>query len=72
MWAAELLSRVQEYVGHHLSLYLKNRQQRTVWIRPWRREELEAWVSQMTEARRKQGGGGKLDRSDKSNTKLLE
>lgn len=67
MWAAELLSRVQEYIGHHLALHLKGRTQRSVWIRPWTRDELENWVHQMTEARKKQGGAGALPDIQNSN-----
>jgi hypothetical protein len=56
MWAAELTSRVQEYVGYHLKQYLRGPAASSVRIRPWKREALQAWINQMTEERRKQAG----------------
>jgi hypothetical protein len=56
IWAAELQSRVQEYIGYHMSRYLKGGSSRGVRIRPWKRAELNAWVTQMTEERRRQAG----------------
>jgi len=56
IWASELQSRVQEYIGYHLSRYLGGSGRKGVRIRPWRRTELQAWIAQMTEERRKQAG----------------
>ena len=55
VWATELQARVHEYVGYHLSRYLKGNS-RAIRIRPWKRTEIEAWVTQMTDERRRQGG----------------
>jgi hypothetical protein len=55
IWAAELMSRVQEYVGYHMSRYIKGAH-RGIRVRPWRRAELQAWIAQMTEERRRQAG----------------
>jgi hypothetical protein len=56
IWATELLSRVQEYVGYHLSRYLKRGGAGKVRIRQWKRVELEAWVQQMKDERNRQAG----------------
>jgi hypothetical protein len=65
IWAAELQSRVQEYIGYHLSRYIKGGGHRGVRIRPWRRAELEAWAVQMRDERRRQAGadphGGQIE-----------
>ena len=58
MWATELQARVHEYVGYHLSKYLKG-PSRAIRVRPWKREELELWLDQMTNERRRQGGDRK-------------
>lgn len=55
VWATELQSRVHEYVGYHLSRYLKG-SRRAIRVRPWKRQEIEAWLTQMTDERRRQGG----------------
>lgn len=55
MWAAELQSRVQEYIGYHLKQYLRG-PTGNIRIRPWKREALQAWIAQMTEERRRQAG----------------
>jgi hypothetical protein len=55
VWATELQSRVHEYVGYHLSRYLKGTP-RAIRIRPWKRQEIEAWLTQMTDERRKEAG----------------
>jgi len=57
IWATELQARVQEYVGEHLIRYLKGKH-RSIRIRPWKRAEIEAWLTQMTDERRRQAGGG--------------
>jgi hypothetical protein len=61
IWAAELQSRVQEYIGYHVSRYIKGGGHRGVRIRPWRRAELEAWAVQMRDERRRQAGAGSRD-----------
>jgi hypothetical protein len=66
IWAAELQSRVQEYIGYHMSKYLKGRSFRGVRIRPWRPAELQAWITQMTEERRRQAGTRAEDPNGKS------
>jgi hypothetical protein len=55
IWATELLSRVQEYIGYHLSRYLKG-DSRGVRIRQWNRRELEGWVTQMQKERNLEAG----------------
>lgn len=55
VWATELQSRVNEYVGYHLSRYLKG-PHRAIRVRPWKRQEIEAWLTQMTDERRQHGG----------------
>ena len=63
VWATELQARVQEYVGEHLIRYLKGKH-RSIRIRPWKRAEIEAWLTQMTDERRRQAGGS--NRNDQS------
>lgn len=63
MWAAELQSRVQEYVGYHLKQYLRGPSVGSVRIRPWKREALQTWINQMTDERRKQAGSLSSDSS---------
>lgn len=58
IWATELQARVHEYVGYHLSKYLKG-PSRAIRVRPWKRQEMEAWLTQMTDERRRQGGDRK-------------
>ncbi len=55
IWATELQARVHEYVGYHLAKYLKG-SRRAIRVRPWKRQEIEAWLTQMTDERRRQGG----------------
>lgn len=56
VWASELLSRVQEYIGYHVSRYVKGGRARGVRIRPLRRSELETLKNQLTEERKRQAG----------------
>jgi hypothetical protein len=51
---------VNEYVGYHLSRHLKG-PHRAIRVRPWKSQEIEAWLTQMTDERRRQGG----DQEDK-------
>jgi hypothetical protein len=55
-WAAELLSRVQEYVGFHLARYVKAKRIRGVKIRPFTREEMEMLHAQLRQEREFQAG----------------
>jgi hypothetical protein len=70
IWAAELQSRVNEYIGYHLSRYIKGGGHRGIRIRPWRRTELQAWITQMTEERRREAGN--LQSGQSSGTGLVE
>ena len=55
IWATELLSRVQEYIGYHLSKYYSGKKQK-VRIRRWSGEEMKSWVMQMQKERNEQAG----------------
>jgi hypothetical protein len=63
IWATELQARVHEYVGYHLSRYLKSTH-RAIRVRPWKRAEIEAWLTQMTDERRRQAGRSKSGSAD--------
>jgi hypothetical protein len=56
IWAAELQSRVSEYIRYHLSGYIKGDGHRGVRVRPWRCAELQAWITRMTEEKRRGAG----------------
>lgn len=56
VWAAELLGRVQEYVGYHLAHYSKSKKARGVQVRPFSRQELEALYSQLRSDRERAAG----------------
>lgn len=62
IWATELLSRVQEYIGYHLSRAAQVSKLTGVRVRPWRRAELEAWATQLQHERDQQAGMGKEPR----------
>jgi hypothetical protein len=70
IWAAELQSRVNEYIGYHLSRYIKGGGHRGIRIRPWRRAELQAWITQMTEDRRREAGN--LESGTRGGGRLIE
>lgn len=55
-WAAELLSRVQEYIGYYMARYVKTKQFRGVKVRPFTRDELELLYSQLKRERELQAG----------------
>jgi hypothetical protein len=55
-WGAELLSRVQEYVGFHLARYVKAKKLRGVKVRPFSRDELEMLHAQLRQERDFQAG----------------
>jgi len=54
--AAELLSKVQEYVGFHLARYVKTKKLRGVKVRPFSRDELEMLHAQLRQERDFQAG----------------
>ncbi len=55
-WAAELLSRVQEYIGYYMARYVKTKQFRGIKVRPFTRDELELLYSQLKRERELQAG----------------
>lgn len=57
MWATELLSRVQEYIGYHLSRYVQQKSFRGVKVRPFTRAELEFLYQQLRRERDLRAGG---------------
>ncbi len=61
-WAAELLSRVQEYVGFHLARYVKSKRLRGVKVRPFTREELELLYAQLRQEREFHAGSSQDSR----------
>ena len=56
LWAADLLNRVQEYVGYQLSRAVNNRKFRGVKVRPFTKSELELLYSQLKQERELQAG----------------
>lgn len=56
IWAAELLGRVQEYVGYHLAQYMKGKRARGIQVRPFNRHELEALYTQLRTERERMAG----------------
>jgi hypothetical protein len=55
-WAADLLSRVQEYVGYYLARYVRTKKFRGVKIRPFTRDELTLLYEQLSRERELQAG----------------
>jgi len=60
IWAAELLGRVQEYVGYHLAHYTKKKRMRGIQVRPFTRTELEAFYAELRKERERQAGARRL------------
>lgn len=60
IWAAELLGRVQEYVGYHLARYTKTKRMKGIQVRPFTRGELEALYTELRKERERQAGARKL------------
>jgi hypothetical protein len=60
IWAAELLGRVQEYVGYHLAQYTKSKKARGVQVRPFNRQELEALYEQLRSERERAAGAPRM------------
>lgn len=56
IWAAELQSRVQEYIGFHLSRLIKGAGAKGVGVRQWKRVELESWARHLKNERNEQAG----------------
>ena len=56
IWATELQSRVQEYIGYHLSRVNKTTGLTGVRVRQWKRAELEIWAKQLKRERDQQAG----------------
>jgi hypothetical protein len=61
VWAAELLGRVQEYVGYHLARYAKGKRLLGVKVRPFTRAELQALHAQLRAERERRAGGGRME-----------
>jgi hypothetical protein len=62
LWAADLMSRVHEYVGHLLARYVKGKRIQGVKVRPFSRAELERLLEQLKRAR--EIGAGKTGRPE--------
>jgi hypothetical protein len=62
LWAADLMSRVHEYVGHLLARYVKGKRIQGVKVRPFSRAELERLLEQLKRAR--EIGAGRTGRSE--------
>jgi hypothetical protein len=61
VWAAELLTRVQEYVGYHLVRHSRDKRIRKIHVRPFSRAELIAFYDELKRERDKQAGAPRLD-----------
>lgn len=57
LWAGELLSRVQEYIGYYLSRYVRQKRIHGVKVRPFSRDELAILYDQLRRERELKGGG---------------
>ena len=58
LWAADLLARVQEYVGSYLARYVNTKKFRGVKVRPFTRDELKILYDQLKRERELQAGTG--------------
>jgi Fe2+ or Zn2+ uptake regulation protein len=56
LWAAELLSRVQEYIGYYLARYVNAKKSRGIRVRPFTRDELKFLYSQLRMERELKAG----------------
>ena len=56
IWAQELMSRLQEYVGTVLSRYVRDKQMRNLRVRPFTRNELQVLLEELKENRRRMSG----------------
>jgi hypothetical protein len=59
IWAAELASRVNEYIGFYISRHVGAGTRRGVKVRPWTATELKSFASQLQTERDLQAGLGK-------------
>lgn len=57
LWATELLSRVQEFVGFYLARHVRAKRFRGIKVRPFTRDELKLLYSQLKRERELQAGG---------------
>lgn len=69
IWATELQSRVQEYIGYHLSRMAKETSIAGVRVRQWKRSELESWAKSMRKER--DGQAGMAEESDEDKPRLV-
>jgi hypothetical protein len=60
LWAAELMSRFQEFIGFQLSSYVNTKRLRGVKVRPFTRGEIELLYEQLRREREKRAGSGPL------------
>ena len=60
VWAQELLGRVQEFVGYHLTRFVHGKRLKGIEVRPFTRRELEALLTQLRIERDRQAGGPQL------------
>jgi hypothetical protein len=58
IWAQELMSRIQEYVGTVLSRYVRAKQIRNLRVRPFTRSELQLLLDELKSERRRLAGDG--------------
>jgi len=58
IWAAELLSRVNEYIGFYISRHVGTGHRRGVRVRPWTAAELKDFAIQLQTERSLQAGAG--------------
>jgi len=56
IWAEELMSRVQEYVGNVLSQYVRQKRIRGIRVRPFKREELKILLDDLESNRKRLAG----------------
>jgi hypothetical protein len=60
-WAADLLSRVHEYIGYHIAKHVRTKRMREVNVRPFNRTELELLYESVKRERDAQAGGPPAD-----------
>lgn len=70
IWATELLSRVQEYIGYHLARMAKTTSIGGVRVRQWKKAELESWARQLR--RERDGQAGMLDTHEEEKPRLVQ
>lgn len=57
-WSAELMSRVQEYIGFYLSRYAQGKKIQGIKVRPFTKQELELLYAELRRERELRAGGG--------------